>query len=563
MTRLALVLTTALSIALLGGCVTAPPISTARFANRPPVWRVIEPHDVPTKPAERPFPVKLYFFDAFFYNKVREPLGLPPPRHALDVNAWDEVPDSSWFTNRIGVRDLTVEEVRRGPNRHEGPQPDAKWTIKNSKVGGGSAGFVIKDGRGDRYIVKFDEPHAPVTESATDVAVQRLLWALGYFVPENAIVYFRREDLELDPDAVVRDVFGNEEKMTWADVDKQLARSYRRPDGSYRALVSRYLDGIPIGGFPQRGVRKDDPNDTIPHEHRRSIRALYLLFGWVQQTDAKEDNTLDAWVEEAGGHRVRHFLVDFGKSFGTSAFIVNRPGDGHRENLDYPFIAKSLFSLGVWKLPYDGTPTPDIIGLGTFDAEHYLPWAWKPHADYAPFRYVDARDTFWAAKIMMRMTPELIRAAVEQGRYEDPRAVDYLVEVLVARQHKAARWAFSRLAALDRFRLDRDLETGGWRLCFDDLLIRYGLEPGAAATTRYQLARYDRQGRMLGEWVAADAGTDRTACRGNILPSGDHDGYAIIKIETERLRRGLPPVEVHVALDPAGSGLRIVGIHRP
>ena len=51
--------------------------------------------------------------------------GLQPVRHAAarsrptygrgNVNTIDEVPDSSWFTNRIGTRALTADEVVRGP----------------------------------------------------------------------------------------------------------------------------------------------------------------------------------------------------------------------------------------------------------------------------------------------------------------------------------------------------------------------------------------------------------------------------------------------------------------
>ena len=42
---------------------------------------------------------------------------------ALNVNTADEVPDSSWFTNRIGARAMTSEELTRGPV--VGPAPVA------------------------------------------------------------------------------------------------------------------------------------------------------------------------------------------------------------------------------------------------------------------------------------------------------------------------------------------------------------------------------------------------------------------------------------------------------
>ena len=45
------------------------------------------------------------------------------PMRAVNVNTIDEVPDSSWFTNRIGARPITIDELRRGPVA--GPAPTA------------------------------------------------------------------------------------------------------------------------------------------------------------------------------------------------------------------------------------------------------------------------------------------------------------------------------------------------------------------------------------------------------------------------------------------------------
>ena len=35
----------------------------------------------------------------------------------MNVNSLDEVPDSTWFTNRIGRRDMSMAEIVRGPDR--------------------------------------------------------------------------------------------------------------------------------------------------------------------------------------------------------------------------------------------------------------------------------------------------------------------------------------------------------------------------------------------------------------------------------------------------------------
>src|SRR4030095_1675435 len=40
---------------------------------------------------------------------------------AKDINTIDEVPDSSWFTNRIGATTVTIDDIVRGANRGAPP----------------------------------------------------------------------------------------------------------------------------------------------------------------------------------------------------------------------------------------------------------------------------------------------------------------------------------------------------------------------------------------------------------------------------------------------------------
>src|SRR6266850_577103 len=57
------------------------------------------------------------------------------PRRAQNVNTIDEVPDSSWFTNRAGARVLIPEDVANGPDTSAGPAAGA-WTVTSSKSDG-------------------------------------------------------------------------------------------------------------------------------------------------------------------------------------------------------------------------------------------------------------------------------------------------------------------------------------------------------------------------------------------------------------------------------------------
>src|SRR6185436_11884616 len=52
---------------------------------------------------------------------------------AKDLNTIDEVPDSSWFTNRIGTRPIGVDELVRGPVLAAPPDP-SKWVIVREKI---------------------------------------------------------------------------------------------------------------------------------------------------------------------------------------------------------------------------------------------------------------------------------------------------------------------------------------------------------------------------------------------------------------------------------------------
>ena len=68
----------------------------------------------------------------FVVNTFAEP-GERRDVRALNVNTVDEVPDSSWFTNRIGRRQMSVDEIVRGPDRCRGVSLDG-WIVSGGQV---------------------------------------------------------------------------------------------------------------------------------------------------------------------------------------------------------------------------------------------------------------------------------------------------------------------------------------------------------------------------------------------------------------------------------------------
>ncbi|HEU5058349.1 MAG TPA: hypothetical protein VFU21_17575, partial [Kofleriaceae bacterium] len=157
------------------------------------------------------------------------------------------------------------------------------------------------------------------------------------------------------------------------------------------------------------------------------------------------------------------------------------------------------------------------------------------------------------------LRPAHSRAAVEAGRYSDPRATDYVTRVLLARRAIAARWALSRVAPFDDFAPRADAGSRlRLALCFDDLWVRHGFGP--AGETGYRAASFDFDGRLLGRAAARPAAGARVCLAG--LPGGAaRDGYTIVEVAARRGERELPPVFVHLARDRSGR-LAVIGIDR-
>src|SRR5581483_11390614 len=98
------------------------------------------------------------------YNLFVNPGYRPSGLRAQNLNTIDEVPDSSWFTNRIGAWPLTREQVVRGPLAGAPPDP-SRWTVIREKTSGVHPGMTVRDGKGETWFIEFDPPYYP--EAAT------------------------------------------------------------------------------------------------------------------------------------------------------------------------------------------------------------------------------------------------------------------------------------------------------------------------------------------------------------------------------------------------------------
>ena len=194
-----------------------------------------------------------------------------------------------------------------------------------------------------------------------------------------------------------------------------------------------------LGGFRYHGTRPDDPNDVVPHEHRRELRALKVFGAWTNLVDMKAGNTLDTLIEADGRGVVRHYLQDVGSTFGSSAIGARDYDEGY----DYlyqggPLLKRALllgFPLPVWAT----VPYPDEAAIGRFEGKVFDPERWKPRAPTAAFLRARPDDTFWAARRVAAFSDAMIRAIAKTGEFSDPRAAAALANVLIPRRDKIAR----------------------------------------------------------------------------------------------------------------------------
>lgn len=194
-----------ISLFALAACSSAT-LPSVRFVNAPPVLIVNDRTPVAKVPKERTFVRFLYNFEGQFLRPLTRALDFERQKRALGVNAIDEVPNSTWFTNRIGMRAVSPDELRNPPGAIGSPEDHKPWTIVSSKVGGLTLGFIMKDSRGEKFVLKFDVSGFPEQETSSQIIAGRLLWAFGYNITDDYVVYIKREDLVLAKDAVVKDL---------------------------------------------------------------------------------------------------------------------------------------------------------------------------------------------------------------------------------------------------------------------------------------------------------------------------------------------------------------------
>jgi len=523
----------------LSGCASTP----RHFSTAPILWTDDDRRPFPKNPGSTWSPLYWDGADHMLFRPVSHAFLLETPREAVNVNAFDEVPDSSWYSNRLSRHRMSTEEIARGACTRGSPEPDLPWTVVGAKMDGNNPGFRIRTASGVVYVVKFDSPDQWERASAADVVGSRLYYAAGLQVPCNRVVYFRPEALQM-PDRPLKGPDGK--PLDRAAVQGMVAALPRESDGTLRALASEFLPGKPIGPWEYSGTWGEDPNDVVPHEDRREIRGSRLLAAWIQHHDARAQNTLAMWSEDGGGRgHVEHYVIDWGDTLGglTQWDSISRRV-GYAYYIDFEYMAADFFTFGAIERPWERAhfgPAGKTLGYfddAEFDAEHW-------HVGYPnpAFSAMQETDGAWMARIIARFDDAAIAAVVREGRLSSPVVRSELERILRGRRDKILQRYLLRLSSLT------DVHMEDRVLCARDRAEETGLGPAPAPSARI--------------WFS---GTTAAGLRMERRPDGQlcttvpalAPAQWILDLSTGR--PGQEPLRVHLQ---DGPDPRVVGIERP
>ena len=507
-------------------------------------------------------------------------VGLADPLEAGNVNSLDEVPNSTWYTNRHFVSRLSQEELSRGSTTGHSPDPTHEWIVMSAKESLGSTpGFIICDKKQEQcegtqhwYLIKFDSLRNPEMTTASEMITPRFLHAAGYNVPEHYLVTFDPDKFVVDRTAKIKGKYRRKRQMTKEDVNAILDRVPHRPDGTIRAVASKFLPGIPKGPFLYEQKRPDDSNDRIRHENRRELRGLGVVAAFLNHTDTKAANALDMYDPEK--QYVTHYLIDFSSTLGADNADPQLPRYGNEYFLDFGTVARSMGSLGAYVKPWEVPLHMDYPSVGYFNAEYFDPSRWRPTFPNPAFLQTTLRDAYWGAKIVTAFTDEDIETIVHTGEYTDSRAEQYVANVLKARRDKIGAYYFNLINPLDRFAL-KENPTRPQALSFENLALTHGYAPATEATYRYSIRRHVRWGHdsllredsyVLVSQIPLDneflqAWKERTSSAQMIEP-GQSIFYITIHTSYDRGENWSKAVNVYLRFNPEGQKFEVIGIQR-
>jgi hypothetical protein len=509
--------------------------------------------------------------DNIIFRPISDFFAVKTGREAINVNAFDEVPDSAWFTNRIGRHPMTVESIMRGFCDEHVLSPDSdppgSWLIDQGKPNGANPGFRVRLEGAGKFMLKADDKGQPEKASGATAIATRLYYAAGWWAPCDSVVYIHPELLKLKPGLTVTANDGVTRPFDEPALAGVLARASKRGDLT-RMGVSKWLPGRILGPFTYSGTRPDDPQDVVPHEDRRDLRGARVMAAWLGHFDSREQNSMDTWLAldpsdpDSSPGVVRHWYLDLGDCFGSEwdwDGVTRRLN--HAYYLDIPYLVEDFFTLGLIVRPWDRaerSKAGDVFAY--FSEKDFAPEMWRGGYPNPTFNRMTERDAAWATRIIARFTHEAIDAAVRVADFSRRDQHEFLLHALEERRRRILERYFSKLSPIGDLRLER-----GATICGVDLASLTATYP--KDQFRYSAAWY--RGADLDPAGALEVKTSTASEVCVTLPHFAEDGgardddpsrYAVVDVLNGSAKG---PLRAHLYDLGRTRGYRLVGIERP
>ena len=511
--------------------------------------------------------------DSTAFRPVARFFAVDPAGVATNVNSVDEVPDSAWFTNRIGslraTEAMTPEGIVRGPCADRAIDPDAPdgaWVIDRGNLAGESPGFDVRVAGLGRFTLAVDTARQPERATGAAAIASRLYHAAGYFTPCASVVHVRPSIFKLTPGLTITTEGGAPRALDAAALAQILASAPSR-SGLVRLVASRALPGQTLGPFRYEGTRSDDPNDVVAHEDRRDLRGARVLAAWLDHGGASEQSTRDTWIAEYAYRAfswpgvVHHYQVGLADCFGREADSEAASRRlGHANSVDLAQGMRDFLTLGIPERSWDrARRSADGDIFGYFSERDFEPQSYQGDHPNPAFTRMIEGDGAWAARAIARFTPDLVEAAVRAGDFTLARHTEALVEQLLLRQKAVLRRYFSKLSSIT------DARTSGEDLCGKDLARSTETFVAPAFSYRARVYAGAELAQRTSPVVRAGAGGEVCLTVPHVADDGGAPDAAASRYVVVDILNGVAPGPLRVHLYDLGPrrGFRLVGIERP
>ena len=164
------------------------------FYNDDPIAREPESQD-----ASKAQPYEIGSLYEMTYNLFVTAGYKPSGMRAQNINTIDEVPDSSWFTNRIGTT---------GHRRADRARPDRRRAARSLALGADQGENVRRPSglhgaetrKGETWFLEFDPPYFPEGATGAVAVATKIFWALGYNQVESFLTTFDPKNVDDRPE---------------------------------------------------------------------------------------------------------------------------------------------------------------------------------------------------------------------------------------------------------------------------------------------------------------------------------------------------------------------------